>query len=256
MRAVFRPDELRPNSGAVALTARDRWLFAALLRHRVLGVAWLAREEFGGSVPAAWERLRRLRNAGYLEQVRTQLGAPKGYTLTALGKAELGLERRGRPRRGLPVAQVCHNMAIADVAQSLLAAFAGDPAYAAAWLTESELRDGEGADWLPKGHLPDGVLVVTARAGLGHRHDVRGAVHRMAVEVELHDKAASRYPKKLAWYRTLLERGVLHLVRWYVADGTVGGVVRRGLRGAEIADDDERVEVVLLPDGVRRSGAA
>jgi hypothetical protein len=109
-----------------------------------------------------------------------------------------------------------------------------------AWLTERELRDGEAADWLPPGHLPDGVLVATAKGD--------GEVARLAVEVELHHKAAARYGPKLAWYRAALDAGAVHMVAWYVPNDAVGGVVRRALAAAGLGGDGRLLVEPLPPE--------
>ena len=86
-------------------TPRDALVFGDLYRHRVLSVPWLARVRFGGSQPAARERLRKLRRAGYVERLPTARGEFKGYRLTARGRREIGVATRpGARRRGALVA--------------------------------------------------------------------------------------------------------------------------------------------------------
>jgi hypothetical protein len=109
--------------------------------------------------------------------------------------------------------------------------------WASAWLTEQELCDGAGTDWLPAGHLPDGVLELRSA---GDSAD-GGVVHRMAVEVELHEKQPGRYGPTLAWYRRLLAAGAVERVRWYVPGRRVGDAVRRalGVAGLSVGTDAE-----------------
>ena len=106
--------------GRVSPTARDERIFVDLYRHRVLSVPWLARAHFGGSLEAAWVRLRKLARARYVEQVPTTHGAHKGYRLMAAGRRLIGVAKR--PRRlaegGLGW-HAAHTMTVAEVAAYL-----------------------------------------------------------------------------------------------------------------------------------------
>jgi hypothetical protein len=249
---------LRPRSRPVSLTARDARVFGDLHRHRVLSTPWLARVRFGGSQRAAWERLRKLSAAGYVERLPTVQGEFKGYRLTTTGRRAGGLDGRARRRGpGVGAVPVLHAMTVAELADRLLRALPEGAPFALAWVTEQELLDGLAADWFPAdagAFLPDGVLEASASA--------TGEVSRMAVEVELHRKVDRAYAAKLAWYRRLLEREVFRRLRWYVADATTGTTVRRALRAAGFSVGDPRVEVKPLPPEVPvygrrdRAGAA
>ena len=209
----------------VSLEARDVLLFGDLYRHRVLSVLWLARVRFGGSVRAARERLRKLKLTGYVEQVRLTRGEYLGYRLSAKGRRALGITKRPRPRAESGLFwHAAHAMTVAELAD-----FVGRrvPAgWGLTWLTEQELCDGAAADWLPAGGMPDGVLELRNSAG---------ELHRMAIEVELHEKQPGRYVSRLAWYKALLAGGALERVRWYVPSHRVGDAVGRALAAAGIA---------------------
>ncbi|HEX2513996.1 MAG TPA: replication-relaxation family protein [Chloroflexota bacterium] len=231
-------------------TARDERIFVDLYRHRVLSVPWLARAHFGGSLEAAWVRLRKLARARYVEQVPTTHGAHKGYRLMAAGRRLIGVAKR--PRRlaegGLGW-HAAHTMTVAEVAAYLSGR--APTGWSAVWLTEQELCDGAGDGWLPPGGLPDGVLEL---------RNAQGDLHRLAVEVELHDKRPPRYATRLAWYKGLLAAGGVQRVRWYVPNGLVAGAVQRALRAAGLAEGEgegEGAEVRLLdPAAVTVYGSA
>lgn len=220
----------------VAPTPRDALVFGDLYRHRVLSVPWLARVRFGGSVEAAWKRLRKLARAGYVEQVPTTHGAHRGYRLTASGRRVIGVTTR--PRRlaegGLGW-HAAHAMTVAEVADWLSRRCPAG--WALTWLTEQELCDGAAANWLPAGGLPDGVLEL---------RNAGGEVHRLAVEVELHDKRPARYAARLTWYGRLLRGGAVQRVRWYVPSQRVAAAVQRALAAAGLA---EGTEVRLIDQG-------
>jgi hypothetical protein len=75
--------------------------------------------------------------------------------------------------------------------------------------------------------------------------------------VELHEKTPSRYVKKLAWYHSLLQRGVLSRVRWYVPNERVGGAVDRALDAAGLPAGGPLVaEVKLIEAGIPIYGKA
>jgi hypothetical protein len=210
----------------MSLTPRDARIFGDLYRHRVLSVTWLARAHFAGSVEAVWKRLRKLARSGYVEQVPTTHGPHRGYRLTAAGRRLIGVARR--PRRlaeGGVGWHATHAMTVAEVADFLLGRT--PEGWSAAWLTEQELCDGAGDGWLPPGGLPDGVLELRNAAG---------ELHRLAVEVELHDKRPARYATLLRWYKGLLATGAVQRVRWFVPNGLVAGAVQRALRAAGFAE--------------------
>jgi hypothetical protein len=132
------------------------------------------------------------------------LAAPAGARLAAVGLP-------AAPLRPLTLA---HHLAVADVADALLArsadAATGDGRVAsylrdsagAAWLTERELRrDGMAAVRNRRGrlvdgvaHVPDGLLLLQG-AGGGD-----GRATRIAVEVELTARGLPAYRRILGWY--------------------------------------------------------
>ncbi|MDQ3702474.1 MAG: replication-relaxation family protein [Chloroflexota bacterium] len=237
MVASFSPPVTPTTPRELVLTPRDVAILGDLVKHRVLSSAWLTRAHFNGSQPACWERVRRLVGAGYVQKVETLPDEPKAYRATNKGKAALGLSTVGRPTRAVRPAQLLHTMAVADVAALLLARFGG------AWISERELRDGAGGDWLRDGrgvqgrrYVPDGVLTVAAGDG----------VARLAAEVELSPKEPERYVGKLAWYRRLLVDGALTQVRWYAGSRTVAGLLERALERAGYVRGDEGMGVYDL----------
>ena len=232
--------------GRVSLTQRDARVFGDLYRHRVLAVPWLARAHFGGSAEAAWKRLRRLARGGYVEQVPTTHGAHRGYRLTPAGRREIGVAKRPRKlAEGGLGWHATHTMTVAEVADYL--AGRAPAGWQATWLTEQELCDGAGAGWLPAGGLPDGVLELRNAAG---------ELHRLAVEVELHDKRPARYAARLAWYTGLLASGAVQRVRWYVPNGLVAGAVQRALTAAGLAEGQGAEVRLIDPATVTVYGSA
>jgi hypothetical protein len=141
-------------------------------------------------------------------------------------------------------------MTVAEVADFL--ARRAPAGWAPAWLTEQELCDGAAAGWLPAGHLPEGVLELRSAAGGA----VDGVVHRIAVEVELHEKQPGRYAATLAWYRRLLTAGALERVRWYVPDRRVGDAVLRALRAAGVFVGAQAEVRLIDPEEVTVYGSA
>src|SRR5688572_15627986 len=94
----------------LALTPRDRRVFALLRRYGAASVLLLAVQFFAGSVPAARERLRRLAGGGYLERVPTDTYG--GYRLTDRGVRLVAGKRAGRLRRRRGSATVLHAMLV------------------------------------------------------------------------------------------------------------------------------------------------
>jgi hypothetical protein len=202
--STVRPLRLVSRAGApatpVVVTERDRRLLAAAVRHGRLvpSQAWRWEWPASPSAHTASNRLGRLAAAGWLRcvplrrgegvYVPTPTGAPLVADLTG-GMAAPKLPGE-TARRWL--AQLGHDLTVAEAERWLLRrAPAG-----ARFLTERELV-WEWTRSLPP-HLRHGA------AGMRFRPD--GAVvlptgERIAVEVELHAKAAGRLGEKLRWYR-------------------------------------------------------
>lgn len=242
-----------PTSVRVALTPRDAAVFRDLARHRVLSIPWLCRVHFAGREPATAERLRKLTRAGYVEHLATLRGEREGYRLTGKGRRHLGVSTRPTPRDGTTEWHALHAMTTAEIALAVMSKPLDGSGWTLTWLTEQELVDGL-APWLPladagRGFVPDGVMVFT--------HDTADDERRVAVEVELHEKTPRRYVKKLAWYRALLERGILSRVRWYVPSDRVGDAVDRALDAAGLPEDGPLIaEVKLIEEGIPVYGQA
>jgi hypothetical protein len=237
----------------VALTPRDAAVFRDLARHRVLSIPWLCRVHFDGREPATAERLRKLTRAGYVEHLATLRGEREGYRLTGKGRRHLGVVKRPTPRDGTTEWHALHAMTTAEIALAVTSKPLEGTGWTLTWLTEQELVDGR-APWLPladhgRGFVPDGVMVFT--------HDTVDDERRAAVEVELHEKTPSRYVKKLAWYRSLLQQGILSRVRWYVPNDRVGDAVDRALDAAGLPEDGPLLaEVKLIEEGIPIYGKA
>jgi hypothetical protein len=144
---------------------------------------------------------------------------------------------------GLPAApyrptRLAHHLAVADLADALLAAHPG-----ARWVCERELRrDGLAAvrdrpagrllDGAP--HAPDGLLLLPGPGG--------GAV---AVELERTAKPPAEYARILRWYSGAL---AYERVAWFVATEAL----RRRLHDLIARERlDDFMEVAPLPAGVR-----
>jgi hypothetical protein len=148
-------------------------------------------------VKVARNRLRELEVAGLLVRVPLRQGQEGVYIPTAAGAraADANLSEPKSPADGdlASLGKLSHSLTVAEAAWWLL--HRSDTAPGATWLTERELARQHilarprtqrgGARGL--GHLPDGALCLPDG-------------DRLAVEVELHDKA-DRLSDKLAWYR-------------------------------------------------------
>ncbi len=218
-------------------------MFRDLARHRVLSIPWLCRVHFAGRDPATAERLRKLTRAGYVEHLATLRGEREGYRLTGKGRRHLGVSKRPTPRDGTTEWHALHAMTTAEIALAVTSKPLEGSGWTLTWLTEQELVDGL-APWLPladqgRGFVPDGVMVFT--------HDTADDERRVAVEVELHEKSPGRYVKKLAWYRSLLQQGILDRLRWYVPSTRVENAVRRALVANRLPEDGQfKVEIKLI----------
>jgi hypothetical protein len=226
-----------------------------VVRFGALTAAQLARRHFG-ALRTAENRLAALAAAGYLRRVRVWYRGP-GVVLATPAGARLAAV--GLPAARLRPLTLAHHLVVADVADALLARYAGGQAAAssgtggagaagAAWVTERELRrdglaavrDRRGRLVDGVGHAPDGLLVLPPGAGA----DGDGRAARIAVEVELTPKGLPAYRRILRWYG-----GALDLDRgwWFGATPAV----RERLQAVV---DDERmgdlVAVAPLPAGV------
>lgn len=146
----------------------------------------------------------------------------------------------------LPLARVSpatleHHLAVADVADCLLARHAG-----ARWVTERELRRDamtaareRGTGRLLDGvaHVPDGLLLVADGT-------------RLAIEVERSGKGSARYRRVLGWYAgTMAFDGV----RWLVADEQLRCRLAALVRAEKL---DDLVGVDPLPRNLEDTGPA
>src|SRR5262245_1262295 len=205
-----RPDLFTQNTGphkrgrserpGLEGTDRDRRLLAIAVRHGRLvpSQAWRWEWPAAASIRPAWNRLGKLEAAGWF--VRVPLRRGEGvYWPTPAGAHVATDLTGGLPAPAVPpagaqrwIAQLGHDLTVAEVERWLLhRAPAG-----ARFLTERELVRAWTRSLPP--HRRHGA------AGMRFRPD--GAVvlstgERIAVEVELHAKAAARLDEKLRWYR-------------------------------------------------------
>jgi hypothetical protein len=231
----------------VRLTDRDAAILRDVVRFGALTVEQIAGRRFG-SAWTAYDRLKALADAGYLELVRVWHGAPGVYVATPDGTrvADAGL-----PPARVAAATLGHHLAVADLAERLLAEHP-----AARWITERELRRDAMAGARERGtgrlfdgvpHVPDGVLVLPGGP-------------RVAIELERSAKGTARYRSILGWYAGTM---AYERVRWFIAERPVRDRIAALVR-AERLDDLVSVEAVpaqaagatpqsVRPDGSRRS---
>lgn len=209
-------------SPVLLLTPRDRDLLQDVYRFGCLSAAQLAARHWPDSASdkTARNRLWQLCQAGYL--VRRPIGHREdgAYLLTPKGREELGLPIRHARPAPRAAASLRHRLIVADVADWFLARRyrGGEPE----WVSEVDLYDGrfrlarraprprrDGRDRRERGALmvPDGVVVLRGGA----------RVWRLAVEVELHQKASRLYDAKLAWYALQFAAGALDGCEWLCA---------------------------------------
>jgi hypothetical protein len=229
--------------GVVKPTDRDRRLIAVAVRHGKLAPSQAWRWEWSASpLPKpAWNRLAALAASGWLLKLELLRGegiyvpTPAGARLVADLTGALAAPRAPTEHAYRWLAQLPHDLTIAEVERWLL----GRAGAGARFLTERELaRDWararpagqrRGARGMP--HRPDGVVVMPDG-------------QRVAVEVELHAKAAERLAEKLAWYRHAASRGDYAEVLWLVP----GKPVERALSLAIVAAGcGELMAVETLP---------
>jgi hypothetical protein len=204
------------------LTPRDRDVFRDVYRFGCLSAVQLALRYWPDSVSdkTARNRLWQLCQAGYLERRPIGHREDGAYLLTPKGRAELGLPARHARPDPRASSSLRHRLVVADVAAWFLARRyrGGEPE----WVTEVDLYDGrfrvarratrrwqDGRDRRERGALmvPDGVVVLRG----GER------VWRLAVEVELHQKASRLYDAKLAWYARQFAEDTLDGCEWLCA---------------------------------------
>jgi hypothetical protein len=233
------------------LTPRDRAVLGDVSRFGCLSAVQVADRHWPDSASAktARNRLRQLCGAGYL--VRRPIGHREdgAYLLTPKGRAALGLPTRHARPTLTAATSLRHRLIVADVADWLCSRrYRGG---APAWVSEVDLYDGR--LWLPRRPIgyrrdgrergallvPDGVLVL--------RGGARG--WRLAVEVELHQKASRLYDAKLAWYADRFAEGALDGCLWLCAgEGRAAPIGAAARRVAPAAAD--LVRAAPLPAGV------
>jgi hypothetical protein len=196
---VLRRKTVRP--GGLRLEERDYRLLAAGTAAGQLVASWAWRWEWprATTVKSAQNRLSELKRHGLLERVELRVGVEGVYVPTAEAARLVAPLTDGLSAPRLPDrsdvrwhATLPHALTVMEVGRWLLTERA--PA-GARWRTERDI-------------LRSRVLALPAAArrggaGLGFRPDgelLLPAGERLAVEVELHDKA-DRLADKLAWYR-------------------------------------------------------
>jgi hypothetical protein len=235
---------------ALLLTPRDREVLHDIYRFGCLSAVQVAGRHWpdSASTKTAHNRLGRLVGAAYL--VRRPVGPREdgAYLLAPKGRAELGLPTRHSRPDLRAAASLRHRLIVADVADWLRSRRyrGGDPE----WVTEVDVydgrfwlarRDGRETGARERGALmvPDGVLVLRG----GER------VWRLAIEVELHQKASRLYDAKLAWYALQFVEGALDGCEWLCAgDGRPAPIRAAAERVAPSVAD--LVAVGPLPEGV------
>jgi hypothetical protein len=216
----------------VQLTERDRAVLTDLTRFWCLTVEQVARRHFRARNTAA-NRLAQLAGAGYVRVERPRYRGPAVYLTTGLGArlADVGL-----PAARFSPAATPHRLAVADLAEALLAGRPG-----AQWIAERELRrDGmrtvrdrrRGQLLSGTPHAPDGVLLLPG-----------GPPGGIAIELERSAKKQAEYERILRWYGA----ADYHRVVWFCATEAL----RRRLE--ELVSDERMgdfVSVQLAPAGV------
>jgi hypothetical protein len=226
----------------VRVTARDVAILGDLTRDAALTLAQVTRRHFGAASTAA-HRLEALEDAGHLVHRRPWYRGPGVYTVTPDGARLAGV---GLPAARWTLHALAHRLAMADLADALLAAHPGSR-----WVTERELRrDGlatvrdrrDGRLLVGAPHAPDGALVLPSGRSGGGTGGADGDV--VAVELELTPKPAAEHARILRWYAAQL---ATRRVVWFVATETL----RRRLEAAIARERlDDFVGVEALPPGV------
>ncbi|HEX2514518.1 MAG TPA: replication-relaxation family protein [Chloroflexota bacterium] len=213
------------------LTPRDRDVFRDVYRFGCLSAAQLALRHWPDSVSdkTARNRLWQLCQAGYLERRPIGHREDGAYLLTPKGRTELGLPTKHARPDPRASSSLRHRLIVADVADWFLARrYRGG---APEWVSEVDVYDGRfrlaGRETRTRRRgalmVPDGVLVLRG----GER------VWRLAVEVELHQKASRLYDAKLAWYARQFAEGTLDGCEWLCAGaGRAGPILAAARRAA------------------------
>jgi hypothetical protein len=227
-------------------TDRDRRLLALAVRHGRLvpSQAWRWEWPAAASIRPAWNRLGKLEAAGWF--VRVPLRRGEGvYWPTPAGARLVADLTGGLPAPDVPpagahrwVAQLGHDLTVAEVERWLLRR----APVGTRFLTERELVRAWTRSLPP--HRRHGA------AGMRFRPD--GAVvlptgERIAVEVELHAKAAERLGNKLRWYRD--EAGYAEVL-WLVPAVGVEEPLWASIAGVD--PEAELMAVERLPAGLLR----
>lgn len=197
------------------LTPRDRAVFRDVYRFGCRSAMQLAARYWPDSVSAktARNRLWQLCQAGYLIHRPLAHREDGAYLLTAKGREELGLPTRHARPDPRAAASLRHRLVVADVADWLLSRRyrGGDPE----WVSEVDVYDGRlrlarrqtGGGERGALLVPDGVLRLRGGEQLW----------RLAIEVELHQKASRLYDAKLAWYALQFAEDTLDGCLWLCA---------------------------------------
>lgn len=200
-----------------ALTREQHRVLVDLARFGVLTLDQIARRLY--PTRSAWKATWLPRGLRFLlDQDYVKTGPPiiqntRLYAATPRGIAKA---RAGVRRRWPSLQHLCHDVAVVDLADALLAQFPS-----AQWIAESQvsrfLRTPGTARRLMTGpavvgsnHRPDGVLVLDAK--------------RIAVELEHSDKGDQKYATIFHWF-ALNDR--VDAVRWYVDDQRIIDRLRR-----------------------------
>jgi hypothetical protein len=210
------------------LTPRDQAVLGGVYRFGCLSAVQVADRHWpdSSSPKTAHNRLGWLVGAEYL--VRRSLGHREdgAYLLAPKGRAELGLPARHTRPDVTAATSLRHRLVVADVADWLCSRRyrGGDPE----WVSEVDLYDGR--LWLARRQTSGrdrGALMVPDRVLL-----LRGGEQRwrLAIEVELHQKASRLYDAKLAWYTLQFEEGALDGWLWLCAGAGRAAPIRAAAR--------------------------
>jgi hypothetical protein len=235
------------------LTPRDRDLLRDVYRFGCLSAAQLAARYWPASASdkTARNRLWQLGEAAYLVRRPTGHREDGAYLLAPKGRAELGLPTRHSRPDLRAAASLRHRLVVADVAD---------------WLRSRRYRGGD-PEWVSEVDLYDGRLWLARRA-TGYRRDGRerergalmvpdgvlllrggGRVWRLAIEVELHQKASRLYDAKLAWYALQFAEGALDGCEWLCADAGRPAPIRAAAERV-VPSVADLVAAGPLPEGV------